>query len=90
MYTKVLEQLKHREITTEDYEILLTLENKMKNVENLQVPFEKFCAMAFIKEYKILELNQNDSDYECAICKEEIEDNSQGIKLKNCDHKVHK
>jgi hypothetical protein len=62
----------------------------MKNVENLQVPFEKFCAMAFIKEFKNLELNQNDSDYDCAICKEEIEDNSQGIKLKNCDHKVHK
>lgn len=54
------------------------------------VSFGKFCALAFMKEYK-----NPDSYYEmpraiCGSCDLDIQDRNRAVQLHNCNHHVHK
>ena len=84
MYEQVMAELKDRDVTTKDYEMLLSLENKQS-----KLTFEQFCLLAFQKQYK----NPDDYQYvtaHCSSCNMEIADKAQGLQLHNCSHKLHK
>ena len=87
LYQQVLSRLQEKEISTEDYELLLHLENKQNGEE---VCFEKFCALAFQKEFKNPESYKHQGWTECCFCKMEILDKGFGVQLKNCHHCLHK
>lgn len=85
LYAKVKEELKEREISSENFNMLLHFEGKEE-----KVPFGKFCALAFMKEYK-----NPDSYFQmprtiCGSCDLDIQDRSMAVQLHHCDHHIHK
>jgi hypothetical protein len=83
LYDQVLARLQEKNISTEDYELLLQLENKHKN----NLPLNQFCALALQKEFKAPEC---DGSPRCSYCGLDIIDKDDTIQLKNCPHFIHK
>lgn len=84
-YKKVMEELQTRELGPEDYDLLLSLENK-QNCISLQ----RFLAMGFEKAFPPPQSYFQIPKAYCAFCEAEILDRAQGLQLKQCDHHVHK
>jgi hypothetical protein len=85
MQQEVLKKLEDKNISTEDYELLIHLQS---NQNKLTLP--EFCALAYQKEFK----NPNNYDQlgqlSCFVCSMEIQDALFGIQMNNCQHNVHK
>ena len=83
-----MRELQTREISPEDYDLLLQLESQQH-----VVPLPKFLALALEKQ----SLHDKGTRYEalqttpqCAFCNLRLEDRGKGMILRNCDHCLHK
>ena len=67
MQNEVLRKLEEKNISTEDYELLIKLQN---NQSKLTLP--EFCALAFQKEFKNPENYSSLGQLSCFLCSMEI------------------
>ena len=79
-------ELQTRELGPEDYDLLLSLENR-QNIISL----ERYLAMSFEKAFPPPQSYFDIPHPYCCFCEAEITgDRSTGLQLKNCNHHVHK
>lgn len=86
MQREVLRELEEREITSEKYELLLSLERNHQG----KVSFERFCSLAFQKEYPAPDSYSRFDHHKCNVCQIDIVPKSEGTQLSHCGHVVHK
>ena len=84
-YRRIMQELETRELGPEDYDLLLSLENK-QNIISLP----RFLAMGFEKAFETPQSYYNLPKAYCAFCEAEIVERQTGLQLKNCDHHIHK
>ena len=80
-----MEELQTRELTPNDYDLLLSLEQKQNCIS-----LPKFLAMAYEKTYKPPAAYFNYPKVYCAFCEGEIVDRQSGLELNECKHHTHK
>lgn len=80
-----MEELQTRELTPNDYELLLSLEEKQATIS-----MPKFLAMAYEKAHPPPACFFTYPKVTCTFCQGEIVDRQTGLELKQCTHHVHK
>ena len=80
-----MEELQTRELTPNDYELLLSLEEKQSHIS-----LPKFLAMAFEKAFPPSQAFFTFPKVYCTFCSGEIVDRQTGLEFKQCAHHVHK
>ena len=78
-------ELQTRELGPEDYDLLLSLENKQSIIS-----LPRFLAGAFDKANPPPQSYFDIPKAYCAFCEGEILDRATGLQLKNCNHHCHK
>ena len=84
-YKKLMEELQTRELGPDDYDMLLSLEQKSSIIS-----LPRFLAMGFEKAFPPPQSYFDIPKAYCAFCEGEIVDRQAGLQLKNCNHHVHK
>ena len=74
-----MEELQTRELTPDDYELLLSLEQKQSCIS-----LPKFLALAFEKAHPPPEAYYTYPKVYCTFCQGEIVDRQTGLELKQC------
>lgn len=87
-YQRIMRELQTREIRPEDYELLLSLEQRGNTV-----PIAKFMAVSYEKMLPLEKktfLETVGSVQTCSFCNLRIDHIENGLQLRGCDHCVHK
>ena len=84
-YQRIMTELQDRELSPEDYDLLLQLEQKQSTQS-----MHQFLAQQFEKVFKPPESYFQFPKVYCCFCEMEILDRACGLQLKQCDHHVHR
>jgi len=80
-----MEELQTRELGPEDYDLLLSLEQKQS-----MITLHRWLFMGFEKAFKPPDAYFTYAKVYCVFCEAEIVDRQTGTQFKQCDHNIHK
>ena len=85
LYEKFKDELAHKTLSTENYELLLSLENKQGGMS-----LERLCVLAFQKEFKAPDdFFENAQPCFCCKCADRISEKADCLFLHGCEHSIH-